>query len=357
LCVELDKEFLISPTSTSASIGERIRLRCEPPHGSPSPLIYWTKDGKNVSIPLDHNDLILSSIQTTDFGSYRCIASNGLIRQSSIAHLTEFLRPKISIRPSTSRIDIHRGKSIDFQCHVESLNDDDQYEIEWHYAHKNGPIIGRNNRIDIPSVEYNHSGLYICLVIYNSGRKRHLFSEEIFLAVHERLTKNNQENLFSQTNLNVYAGRSAILDCQLPLNSDENISWLIVNRSDILLDNNNRFDYIDKNHYRLKIHRIEEFDNDLLFECYYQNKKQISQGLIKLSVQRLEPPPIIIYVPNNQTVPIGVEVIFPCQTKDKTNIQWWFISNSRSHKSIKIENTKKYHIEINHDLIIRHADK
>jgi hypothetical protein len=79
--------------------------------------------------------------------------------------------------------------------------------------------------------------------------------------------------------------------------------------------------------------------------------------LIKLYVQRIESPPIIIYVPNNQTVPSGVEVIFPCQTKDKTNVQWWFIANSRSHKSIKIENNKKYQIEINHDLIIRQADK
>jgi len=52
-----------------------------------------------------------------------------------------------------------------------------------------------------------------------------------------------------------------------------------------------------------------------------------------------------------------MEVLFPCQTKEKTKIQWWFISNSRSHKTIKIENNKKYQIETNHDLIIRHADK
>ncbi|CAF1602833.1 unnamed protein product [Adineta steineri] len=356
--LKLDKEFLISPTSMTASLGERIRLRCEPPYGSPSPIIYWTKDGKNLSIPLDHNDLIFPSIQPTDFGSYRCIASNGLLRQSSIAHLTEFQRPKIYIRPSTSRVDIQRGKSIDFQCQVESLNDDDQYQIEWHYAYKNSPIIGRNNRIDIPYVEYNHSGLYICVVIYNSGRRRHLFTEEIFLAVYERLTRNNQEKIFSQTTLNVYAGRSAIIDCQLPFDTNQNISWSIVNRSDISLINNNRFDFLDKNQYRVKIRRIEEFDNDLLYECYYQNKKSFSQGLIKLHVNRIESPPIILYVPNNQTVPIGVEVIFPCQTKNTTKIQWLFISsNNRLHKSIKIENNKKYKIETNHDLIIRHADK
>jgi hypothetical protein len=350
----LDKEFLISPISTTASIGERVRFRCEPPHGSPDPIVYWTKDGKNLSISLDHHDLVIPSVQSTDFGSYRCHASNGgFIRQSSPAYLTEFHRPKISIRPSTSRLDILRGKSIDFQCHVESLNDDDQYEIEWHYGHKTSKIIGRTNRLDIPSVQFNHSGLYICLVIYNSGRKRHLFSEKIFLAVHELI----DEKIFSQTNMNVYAGRSAILNCQLPLNSNEKIIWSIVNRSDLSLDNSNRFEYIDKNQYQLKIQRIEEFDNDLLFECYYQNKKSLSQGSIKLHVERIEPPPILLYVPNNQTVPIGVEVVFPCQTKEKTKIQWWFISTGRSHRSTRIETNQKYKIESNHDLIIHYADK
>lgn len=332
-------------------------MRCEPPHGSPNPIVHWTKNGKNLSIPLDHYDLILPSVQATDFGSYRCIASNGLIRQSSVAYLTEFQRPKISIRPLTSRIDVHLGKPINLQCQVESSNDDDQYQIEWHFGHKNGKLIGRNNRFDISSVEYNHSGLYVCVVTYNNGRKRHVFSEEILLAVHERLVINNQEKVISQVNLNVFAGREAILDCQLPMISDEKVSWSIVNRTHLTLENNHRFDYVDKNQYRLKIRRIEEFHNDLLFECYYQNQNELSQGLIQLHVERIESPPIINYVPNNQTVPIGVEVIFPCQTKDNTKVQWWFISNGRLHKSIKLENNKKYKIEANHDLIIRHVDK
>lgn len=355
--VELDRDFLISPMSTSASVGERVRLRCEPPHGSPTPAVYWTKDGKNLSVPLDHYDLVLPSVQATDFGSYRCIASNGLLRQSSAAHLTEFHRPKIVIRPSASRLDMERGKPIDFQCQVESSNDDDQYEIEWHHGHRNGPIIGRNSRIDLSSVEYNHSGLYICVVIYNSGRRRHVFSEEIFLAVHERLTINNQERLFSQAKLNVYAGRSAVLDCQLPMNLNEKIAWSIVNRTDITVENNHRFEFLDRPRYRLKIRRIEELDNDQLFECSYEKSKPTNRGLIALHVERVEPPPIVTFVPNNQTVPIGVEVIFPCQVKDSGKTQWWFTSPGRSHKAVKVENSKKYKIEVNHDLILRHADK
>ena len=305
-------------------------------------------------MPLDHHDLILPAVQQGDFGTYRCIAFNGrLIRQSAPAYLTEFHRPKISIRPSTSRFDISRGKSLDLQCHVESVNDDDQYEIEWHYGHRTGPILGRSNRLDIPSVQFNQSGLYVCLVIYTSERKRHLFSEQISLAVHERLG----EKIFSEITIKVYAGRSAILDCQLPLTSNEKILWTIVNRSDISLDNHHRFEYLDDTHHRLKINRIEEFDHDLLLECYYQDKKSRSEGLIRLQLERIEPPPLLIYVPNNQTVPIGVEVLFPCQTKEKSKIQWWFIGNARSHKSIPIEANQKYRIESNHDLIIRHVNK
>lgn len=157
--------------------------------------------------------------------------------------------------------------------------------------------------------------------------------------------------------MNTYIGRSAILNCQLPLNTNEKILWSIVNRSDISIENNHRFNYLDKNHYQLKIQRIEEYDNDLVFECYYENKKSLSQCLIQLHIEKFEPPPILIYVPNNQTVPNGVEVLFPCQTKDKTKIQWWFIPTNHPHKLIKIETNKKYRIENNHDLIIRHAEK
>ena len=355
--LELDKEFPVSPASTTATIGERIRLRCEPPHGSPTPVVYWTKDGKNFSMPLDHHDLVLPSVQATDFGAYRCIAVNGVVRQSSISHLTEFHRPKIHIRPSSTRVDVHRGKSVDFQCQVESVNDDEQYQIEWHYGSKSGRIIGRNNRFEIPSVQFNQSGIYVCLVSYNSGRRRHFFSEQVLLAVHERLTSNNEEKLSSQSQVTVFAGRPALVDCQLPLNLAETIVWSIVNRTDLSLTNSNRFEYVDKNQYRLKIRRVEELDNDLLFECYYRNKKSLSQGLIRLQVERLESPPILVHVPNNQTVPIGVEVIFPCQTKETTKVQWWFTSNSRPFKSIKVENGKKYRIESNHDLIIRHVEK
>ena len=355
--LELDKEFPVSPASTTASIGERLRLRCEPPHGSPTPVVYWTKDGKNLSTPLDRHDLILPSVQASDFGAYRCIASNGVVRHSPMAHLTEFQRPKIHIRPSSTRVDVHRGKAVDFQCQVESVNDDDQYQIEWHYESQNGGIIGRNNRFEIPSVQFNQSGIYVCVVTYNSGRRRHFFSEQVLLAVHERLPSSNGEKLVSQSQANVYAGRPALLDCQLPLNLAETIIWSIVNRTDVSLTNSNRFEYVDKNQYRLKIRCVEELDNDLLFECYYRNKKSLSQGLIRLQVGRLESPPIIVHVPNNQTVPIGVEVILPCQTKETSKIQWWFTSSARPFKSIKVENSKKYRIESNHDLIIRHVEK
>lgn len=358
LRVELDKEFLLSPVSTAVTIGERVRLRCEPPHGAPNPVVHWTKDGKNLSVSLDHHDLVLASVQPTDFGAYRCLASNGLQRQSAVAHVTEFHRPKIQIRPSSSRIDIQRGKAVDLQCQVENRNDDDQYQVEWHFGNRNGKSIGRNHRLEIPSGDFNHSGTYFCVVNYNSGRRRHTFAEQVLLAVHERSNERGDEKLFSQSQLTVYAGRSATVECQLPWRVDEPVTWSIANRTDQALpNNNNRYEYLDKNQYRLQIRRVEEFDHDVLFECSYQNKKHLSQGLIRLNVERLEPPPVVTYVPNNQTVPAGVEVLMPCQTKEKSKAQWWFISTSRSYKSIKLESNKKYRIDSNHDLVIRHADK
>jgi hypothetical protein len=342
MILELEKEFVLSPISTSASIGERIRLRCQPPHGSPSPTVYWTKDGRNVSIPLDHYDLILPSIQKSDFGSYRCIASNGLIRQSSPAYLTEFHRPKIFIHPSKSRIDLRRGQSIHLECQI----DNDQYELEWHYGHQ----IFRNKTMNIPSIEFNQSGIYTCI-----GRLlKYSFQEEILLAVYDHEIFNNEEHIYSQSNLTVFLGQSALIDCQLPFHSENKISWTILNQSEI---EHMKFDYIDVNQYRLKINRIKEFYNNILFKCYYQNQSTLSQGLIRLNLERIQPPPIILYVPNNQTVPIGIEVMYSCESEENINIQWWFIPANRPYKTIRIDNNRKYRIEKNHDLIIRHTEK
>jgi len=322
--------------STSASIGERIRLRCQPPHGSPSPTVYWTKDGKNVSIPLDHHDLVFSSIEKSDFGLYRCLASNGLLRQSSPAYLTEFHRPKISLQPSTSRIDLRRGQSVHFECHI----DNDEYELEWHFQDKIFP----NHTIDIPSIEFDQSGLYTCI-----GRlDKYSFNEQILIAVHDR----EDEKVFSQSNLTVFLGQSALIDCQLPFHPEKNISWTILNQSTI---DQIQFDSVDTNQYRLKIARIKDFHNNVVLQCSYQN--QSSQGLVQLNLQRVQPPPIISYIPNNQTVPIGVEVRFPCQSNDQMNIQWTFTPTNRPYKIIKIDNNRKYRIDPNHDLIIRHVEK
>lgn len=343
LFLELDKEFPISPTSTSALIGENIRLRCQPPYGSPVPIVYWTKDGKNLSMALDHNDLLIPSVQKTDFGAYRCIASNGLVRQSSIAYLTEFHRPIITISPSSSRVDLRRGQSIHLECHIDS----EQYKIEWHFGNK----IIRNNNIHISSIEFNQSGIYKCVGRYD----KYKFYEEILLAVYDNEMSNNEEITYSQTTLNVVLGRPTIIECLLPLNSDNKISWSIVNSSEI---DNVKFDYDDDNQYRLKINRIKEFYHNIVFKCYYQNKKLKSFGLIKLNVEQIESPPIIFYVPNNQTVPISAEAIFSCQSDNDINVQWWFTPYYRPHKIIKINpNNQKYRIEKNNDLIIQPIEK
>ena len=343
LSLELDKEFLVSPKSISASIGERIRLRCQPPDGSPMPVVYWTKNGKNLSVPLDRYDLVLSSIKQSDFGSYRCIASNGLVRQSSLAYLTEFHRPNITIQPSSSRIDLYRGQSIHLKCHI----DNDQYKIEWHFKNK----ITQTNDIYISSIEYNQSGIYTCVGCFEEFS----FNKQILVAVYDRQIFNGREKVFSQSNVTVFVGRSAIIDCQLPFNSKQKISWTIVNRSKI---DDRKLTYVDKNQYRLKIHRIKEFYNNTLFQCSYQDKNIPSQGLIQLNVKQSTSPPIISFLPNNQTVLIGVQVILLCQSNDKTHhIQWWFIPDNYPYKTIKINNNQKYEIKINQGLIIQHVDK
>ncbi|MBO8695503.1 immunoglobulin domain-containing protein, partial [Staphylococcus aureus] len=73
----------------TVSVGEQLQLSCKVV-GDPEPYIMWAKDdinlelGKRVQV-FQNNTLIISKVERTDGGKYKCVASNYLGRKSSEA--------------------------------------------------------------------------------------------------------------------------------------------------------------------------------------------------------------------------------------------------------------------------------
>ncbi|CAI6348412.1 unnamed protein product [Macrosiphum euphorbiae] len=74
------------PENKTVSVGEQLQLSCKAV-GDPEPSITWAKDdidlepGQRVQV-FQNNTLIISKVERTDGGQYKCVASNSLGRKS-----------------------------------------------------------------------------------------------------------------------------------------------------------------------------------------------------------------------------------------------------------------------------------
>eukprot|EP00102_Acyrthosiphon_pisum_P013333 XP_008182869.1 PREDICTED: peroxidasin homolog [Acyrthosiphon pisum] len=79
-------DVIVVPENKTVSVGEQLQLSCKAV-GDPEPFITWAKDdidlelGQRVQV-FQNNTLIISKVERTDIGQYKCVASNYLGRKS-----------------------------------------------------------------------------------------------------------------------------------------------------------------------------------------------------------------------------------------------------------------------------------
>ncbi|XP_016659684.2 peroxidasin homolog isoform X3 [Acyrthosiphon pisum] len=79
-------DVIVVPENKTVSVGEQLQLSCKAV-GDPEPSITWAKDdidlelGQRVRV-FQNNTLIISKVERTDIGQYKCVASNYLGRKS-----------------------------------------------------------------------------------------------------------------------------------------------------------------------------------------------------------------------------------------------------------------------------------
>ncbi|CAI6356796.1 unnamed protein product [Macrosiphum euphorbiae] len=79
-------DVIVVPENKTVLVGEQLQLSCKA-LGDPEPFITWAKDdidlelGQRVQV-LQNNTLIISKVERTDGGQYKCVASNSFGRKS-----------------------------------------------------------------------------------------------------------------------------------------------------------------------------------------------------------------------------------------------------------------------------------
>ncbi|XP_060861007.1 peroxidasin homolog [Metopolophium dirhodum] len=79
-------DVTVVPENKTVSVGEQLQLSCKAV-GDPEPFITWAKDDKDLELDqrvqvFQNNTLIISKVERTDGGQYKCVASNSLGRKS-----------------------------------------------------------------------------------------------------------------------------------------------------------------------------------------------------------------------------------------------------------------------------------
>ena len=76
---DIQTDFLMSPVSSTATIGDNMILGCSPPEGHPKPVVRWIKDGQFLDLTsankfqiVGSGNLVISGIQKADAGWYIC---------------------------------------------------------------------------------------------------------------------------------------------------------------------------------------------------------------------------------------------------------------------------------------------
>ncbi|CDS40470.1 roundabout 2 [Echinococcus multilocularis] len=118
----MEEDFIVEPQSKAPSIGETVILLCEPPSGSPKPVVIWYKDGKEVELSsriqiVDGTSLRIEKVAWVDSGIYFCVAKSPAFEKSSKkAYLHVRQRPLFLVAPESQSVPVNG--IVEFACRV-----------------------------------------------------------------------------------------------------------------------------------------------------------------------------------------------------------------------------------------------
>ncbi|VDP13698.1 unnamed protein product [Soboliphyme baturini] len=176
--------------------GKRFEVACVPPHGYPTPFVYWSKAGKalesegRIRATTDYS-LIIDSARPDDKGSYDCIAENvaGVKKGTLYIHVSR--APQMERHPSS--LEVEEGSDARFDCTFKG----NEYPVTFVEWEKNGEpftlhtrdaryqVFHHNGTLKITSTSLSDEGEYTCVV--KTADQRPLYSQPARLNVRERL--------------------------------------------------------------------------------------------------------------------------------------------------------------------------
>jgi len=297
-------------------------MDCIAPRGSPEPIIWWEKNALPLQLNANHyrtfenGTFLILNATLIDNGEYRCVAQNDAgLRRSAPAFLNVFEKPSFLLKPQTKKF--QSSSTVKLECQAKGFP---QPLIEWKKDNSIDNIPSKaqisDNTLILPNINASDEGEYTCLASNQLGS----IESSSFLIVYEK-------PVFTKTMSNLTIGiesKSLTIECNARGKPQPVIYWAksglptstggqapTAGQDDfIILENGNLF--IEK--------LSRKYEGTYL--CQASNEYgsiETKTNLLMKPVQS-RPPPIIVYGPQNQTIPINTQASLECLTTTVSNI-------------------------------------
>nr|CAI5851624.1 unnamed protein product [Callosobruchus analis] len=346
----LREDFRLEPQSARVSAGEDAILECQPPKGSPEPRVIWRKDGKPLLVEgrlslVDGNSLAISQARIIDDGRYQCVATNAAgERESAIAVLTVYVKP-FMIRPPVDVTALVDG-TVEFSCEV---GGDPVPDVLWRRIASGGTMpLGRvrvleDRTLRLERVTLADQGVYTCDADNFAGS----ISASAHLTVLAPPTFSTRPS--AQT---VEVGQHVSFRCKSEGSPTPFLYWAIEGDRALLYpgSNDGRFEVTDSDGISTLILKEAQIQNSgTVVICSAVNNAGSVSTRTRLTVTSKEdrPPPVIIYGPVNQTLPIGSVALITCKAEgNPAPFISWYKGGVPVSSSVRLNKTVSTHLTI-----------
>ncbi|XP_056299958.1 basal cell adhesion molecule isoform X2 [Pseudoliparis swirei] len=136
--------------------GDAVTMKCET-DGNPQPEFDFTKDGKAISG--QGGILLLKSIKRTEYGVYKCTATdfdNLDADLSGIINLSVNYIDPVSVTPAGPQV-VMLGDNVEWQCKTKASA---THTVQWK---KGSEMLSQDGMLSIKEVSYDKAGEYMCV--------------------------------------------------------------------------------------------------------------------------------------------------------------------------------------------------